>query len=100
MYILLAISSLLVIGWQRPLAQVLEGTRLGGVGLMPGDCLMLRWLGTLFRAVPVVLTILFGLSWKLRSLNTATALAITSTVLFLTMCVYTSVCLMVLVIHL
>ena len=99
-YVILFLSSIALVRLQRILPEALDRTRYGGNGLMPFDCLMIQHLGSLSPTIPVLLLILFALSWNFRALNSASAIAITSTVLLLSLGIYTLLCILALFMHL
>ena len=55
-------------------SSALERTRYSW-GLMPGHVLMLKWFGQLCACGPVIVAVLFALSWRKPILNTAEVLS-------------------------
>jgi hypothetical protein len=98
-YVLLLLGSLVFLRLQSNIAEVLERTGFGGMGLMPMDCFMLKNLGKLSPIVPVGLAALFLVSWKVASINSSQGVAVASTALLLALSNYTSVCLLVIMMH-
>ena len=66
---------------------------------MPIGSLALKHLSSLIPIVPVVLGVLFLISWKVPAVNSAQAAAITSTILALALAAYTILCLLVMAMH-
>ncbi len=99
-YVLLLLGSLAFLRVQSNVSEALERTRFRGTGLMPVGCLMLKNIGKLSPIVPVGLAALFLISWKVAPINSAQGLAITSTALLLALGLYTSCCLLVIMMHL
>jgi hypothetical protein len=92
-YVLLLAISLFVIRNQFNITDSFERTRPEGVGLLPVDALVLKKLGYFSLLVPLIMAALFLLSWKVMTLNTPSAVAITTTVVFIALVFYTTWCL-------
>jgi hypothetical protein len=99
-YIVLLLASLILTRIQRILPEALNRTRYGGGGLLPFDGLMIKHIGVLSQPIPILLLILFALSWKIPKMNSAPAIAITSTALLLFLGVYSIFCIVALFMHL
>jgi len=78
-YIVLLLLSLTISGLLVTLAKPLEKTRIGG-GLLPLPCLLLRDSYAIYIVISLFLLILFAISWKFKRLNTASSVAIISTI--------------------
>jgi hypothetical protein len=69
----------------------LEHTRYS-FGLMPGTFLFLKWFGQLSWVTPIVVAILFGLSWRNPALAKPTTVAKLSIWLYVFTVVYAAYC--------
>lgn len=99
LYVVFFLVMIAIVRGQSELPSVLERTRLGGDGLLPLPCLMLKSLGALSRPIPVVMALLFGFSWRFPVLNSACGIGLTGTALFLLLSGYTLTCLMVILLE-